>query len=160
MCSLLVALPCSLIIFVSMGTMLTHTSFMAMNTMSTRLLKLFISMSMTHYRNPRLCQVSASLSSAFCRALGKEGFAERALGKAYESGSDVRGHAPSFVAKLFITMDKLSTHTMLIILKPVLSMAPSQLARPTSTWTHVLMDLVHPKTQFFLRTSVSYFALV
>jgi chromosome segregation ATPase len=29
-----------------------------------------------HYRNPRLCRVSASLSSAFCRALGKEGFAE------------------------------------------------------------------------------------
>jgi hypothetical protein len=29
-----------------------------------------------HYRNLRLCRVSASLSSAFCRALGKEGFAE------------------------------------------------------------------------------------
>jgi hypothetical protein len=29
-----------------------------------------------HYRNPRLCRVLASLPSAFCRALGKEGFAE------------------------------------------------------------------------------------
>jgi hypothetical protein len=29
-----------------------------------------------HYRNPRLCRVSASLPSVFCRALGKEGFAE------------------------------------------------------------------------------------
>jgi hypothetical protein len=29
-----------------------------------------------HYRNPRLCRVLQSLSSAFCRALGKEGFAE------------------------------------------------------------------------------------
>jgi hypothetical protein len=29
-----------------------------------------------HYRNPRLCRVSTSLSSAFCRALGKEVFAE------------------------------------------------------------------------------------
>jgi hypothetical protein len=29
-----------------------------------------------HYRNPRLYRVSASLPSAFCRALGKEGFAE------------------------------------------------------------------------------------
>jgi hypothetical protein len=29
-----------------------------------------------HYRNPRLCRVSTSLPSAFCRALGKEGFAE------------------------------------------------------------------------------------
>jgi hypothetical protein len=30
----------------------------------------------SHYRNPRLCRVSASLPSAFCRALGKAGFAE------------------------------------------------------------------------------------
>jgi hypothetical protein len=30
----------------------------------------------SHYRNPRLCRVSASLPSAFCRALGKEVFAE------------------------------------------------------------------------------------
>jgi hypothetical protein len=30
----------------------------------------------SHYRNPRLCRVSDSLSSAFCRALGKKGFAE------------------------------------------------------------------------------------
>jgi coniferyl-aldehyde dehydrogenase len=29
-----------------------------------------------HYRNPRLCRVLASLPSAFCRALGKESFAE------------------------------------------------------------------------------------
>jgi hypothetical protein len=29
-----------------------------------------------HYRNPRLCRVLYSLPSAFCRALGKEGFAE------------------------------------------------------------------------------------
>jgi hypothetical protein len=29
-----------------------------------------------NYRNPRLCRVSNSLPSAFCRALGKEGFAE------------------------------------------------------------------------------------
>jgi hypothetical protein len=29
-----------------------------------------------HYRNPRLCRVLDSLPSAFCRALGKEGFAE------------------------------------------------------------------------------------
>jgi hypothetical protein len=29
-----------------------------------------------HYQNPRLCRVSLSLPSAFCRALGKEGFAE------------------------------------------------------------------------------------
>jgi hypothetical protein len=29
-----------------------------------------------HYRNPRLCRVSASLPSVFFRALGKEGFAE------------------------------------------------------------------------------------
>jgi hypothetical protein len=28
-----------------------------------------------HYRNPRLCRVLYSLPSAFCRALGKEGFA-------------------------------------------------------------------------------------
>jgi hypothetical protein len=38
-----------------------------------------------HYRNPRLCRVLYSLSSAFCRALGKEGFAalpSAALGEA------------------------------------------------------------------------------
>jgi hypothetical protein len=29
-----------------------------------------------HYRNPRLSRVLYSLPSAFCRALGKEGFAE------------------------------------------------------------------------------------
>jgi hypothetical protein len=29
-----------------------------------------------HYRNPRLCRVSDSLPSVFCRALGKEGFTE------------------------------------------------------------------------------------
>jgi hypothetical protein len=29
-----------------------------------------------HYLNPRLCRVSDSLPSAFCRALGKEGFTE------------------------------------------------------------------------------------
>jgi hypothetical protein len=29
-----------------------------------------------HYRNPGLCRVLVSLPSAFCRALGKEGFAE------------------------------------------------------------------------------------
>jgi hypothetical protein len=65
---------------------------------------------------------------------------------------DVDTRTLFFVAKLFITMDKMSTHTMLIILKPVLSMAlaPSPLARPTSTWTHVMIYLVHPKTQFFL----------
>jgi hypothetical protein len=30
----------------------------------------------THYQNPRLCRVLASLPSVFCRALGKDGFAE------------------------------------------------------------------------------------
>jgi hypothetical protein len=30
----------------------------------------------SHYRNPRLCRVSDSLPSVFCRTLGKEGFAE------------------------------------------------------------------------------------
>ena len=30
-----------------------------------------------HYQNPGLCRVSASLPSAFSRALGKEAFAER-----------------------------------------------------------------------------------
>jgi hypothetical protein len=29
-----------------------------------------------HYRNPKLCRVLYSLPSAFCRTLGKEGFAD------------------------------------------------------------------------------------
>jgi hypothetical protein len=35
-----------------------------------------VTQSYIHYRNPSLCRVSDSLPSAFCRALGKEVFAE------------------------------------------------------------------------------------
>jgi hypothetical protein len=50
-------------------------------------LRLFPIHSIIHYRNPGLYRVPEALSSAFCRALGKEAFAERrtrqspALGK-------------------------------------------------------------------------------
>jgi hypothetical protein len=39
-------------------------------------IRLAVYMMKSHYRNPRLCRVLDSLPSAFCRALGKEVFAE------------------------------------------------------------------------------------